>query len=74
MLIDTSSRLSGVACELRALIAIEDFRPAVLAQGVFQAIDAERGIHTVADAPGQHFTAVPVDDRHKIGKSTLQPE
>jgi transposase len=43
----------GRPCELRTLVRIEDFRPAVLRQGVVQRLDAECRFHRagVSTAP-----------------------
>src|SRR6516225_2051075 len=54
-----------MARELGALVAVEHLRPSVLAQRILQAVHAERRVHAVAEAPGQHLAAVPVDDRHQ---------
>src|SRR5664279_4183912 len=62
------------AGELRALVAVEDFRRAVVAQGVLQAINTEYRFHAVADPPTEHAPRVPVDDRHQVGKATRQPD
>src|SRR5215510_14704763 len=44
-------------------------RPAEARQGLFQRRDAERCLHRVRQAPGQHRTARPIDDRHQIQKA-----
>jgi len=64
----------GRAGELRALVAVEDLGPAVLAQRVFQAVHAERRVHAVAKPPGQYAPRVPVDDRHQVGEPARQPD
>jgi hypothetical protein len=64
----------GFAGELRALIAVEDFRLAMGAQGILQAIHTEHRVHAVADPPAEHLTAIPVDHRHQVGKATQQAD
>jgi hypothetical protein len=45
------------AGELAALIGIEDLRLAVLAQRLFEHLDAERRLHRDRDAMGEHAPA-----------------
>ncbi len=46
----------------------------MVAQGFFQAIDAEHRFHAVADPPTENPTRVPVDDRHPVGETSRQPD
>lgn len=62
------------AGELRALVAVEDFGRAVVAQDVLQTVDAEHGFHAVADSPIEYSARVPVDDRHQVGEATRQSD
>ena len=61
-----------IAGELAALVAVEHLGLAMLSQGVFQAVHAERRFHAVADAPTQHPPGIPVDHSHQVGKASLQ--
>jgi hypothetical protein len=47
---------------------------AEVAQSVFQTIDAERSLPTVADSPAEDFAAVPVDEGNPVGKAARQPD
>lgn len=44
------------ACELAALIGVEDCRLVMAGQGVLQGLDAKARIHGVRYPPRQHFT------------------
>src|ERR1022692_4771690 len=57
------------AGELTALIGVEHFGPAVLAQSLVQCFDAERSVHGNRQPPSQHATAKPVDNRSQIDEA-----
>src|SRR3954468_23650251 len=56
----------GPAGELAALIGVEDLRPAVAGQGLFQRLGAERRLHGDRQPPAENPTAEPVDDRGEV--------
>ena len=60
------------AGELAPLICVEDIQLAVTVHGFLKGFNAEAGVHTVADPPGQHPAAVPVHYSHQIQKAPLQ--
>jgi len=64
----------GGAGELRTLVGLEDVGPAIAAQGVFQAVDAELRLQGVGQPPGQHATRVPVDDGDQVDKPMRQAD
>src|SRR5215210_2168838 len=55
-----------VAGELAALIGVEDLRPAMAVQSLFQGLDAERRLHRDRQPPGENPAAEPVDDRGEV--------
>src|SRR3954452_24026548 len=56
----------GPAGELAALVGVEDLRPAVADQSLFQRLDAERRLQGDRQPPGENPTAEPVDDRGEV--------
>ena len=60
----------GLAGELSALIGVKDIRSA-FPQRLFQRLDAEVGVQGIGEAPGEHVTAVPVDDSHQRYRNPL---
>ena len=55
----------GFTGKLAALVGIEDLRPA-FRERLLQRLDAEAGIQGVGKPSGEHISAVPVYDRHKV--------
>jgi hypothetical protein len=55
----------GLRGELRPLVGVEDLRPAEASERLLQRLDAEAGVERVRQAPGQHPTQVPVQDRYQ---------
>ena len=53
----------------RALVGVEDLRPAELRQRLLERRKAERDVHRVRQPPRQHRARRPVDDRHEIEKA-----
>ena len=64
----------GLAGKPRALVAAENLRLAVSAQGLLQAIDTELRFQGVADPSIEGFAARRVADRHQVGEATRQPD
>ena len=60
--------------KLAALVAIENLRSAVFAQGILQSFNAKRRIHCVGKPPGQHIAAEPVDHCNQISESPSYPD
>ena len=60
------------ADELAPLICVEDIRLALTVHGFLKGFNAESGVHTVADPPGQHPAAVSAHYSHQIQKTPLQ--
>src|SRR5215212_8657625 len=58
-----------VAGELRALIGVEDLRPAVAGQRLFQRLDAERRLQGDRQPPGENPTAEPVDHGGQVDEA-----
>ena len=55
----------GLAGELGTLIGVKDIRSA-FPQRFFHRLDAETSIQSIGEPPGEHVTAVPVDDGYQI--------
>jgi hypothetical protein len=73
MLMATPAAVSTLveAGELAALIGIEDLRLAVLAQRLFEHLDAERRLHRDRDAMGEHAPAEDVDHRREVDELVM---
>ena len=57
------------AGELRALVGVEDLRPAVFRNCLFQRLGANVCGHGVRQPPRQNLTRGPVHHRHQVGKA-----
>src|SRR5216683_773881 len=65
---DTGKGRSG---ELRALVGVEDVRPAVTRESIFQRLDAEGRLHRDRQPPRQNTTCRPVE--HHGDRAPLSP-
>src|SRR5882762_11012257 len=54
----------------QALVGVEDFRPAVLRQRLFDGIEAELDLHRDRHPPSQNPAAEPVDHRRQVNKAS----
>jgi len=59
-----------LACELAALIGVENLRRPETRKGFLQRLDAEVHIHGVRQPPRQYPTGRPVHDCHEVEKAT----
>ena len=55
--------------ELRALVGVEDLRPAKVLYRLFQCLDTEVGIERIGELPGTHGAACPVDDGDEVKRT-----
>jgi hypothetical protein len=55
----------GLASELRSLVGVAYLRHSLL-ESFFQGFDAEVGLQSVGQPPGQHVLAVPIHDDHQV--------
>src|SRR6516165_4130624 len=62
------------ARELRTLVGIEDFRPAMTSQRILQGLDAEGRLHRDRQPPRQNTACRPVQHHGEIDKSTRHRE
>ena len=61
----------GDARELTALIGVEDFRPAVSGDRIFQRLDRERCNLGNRQSPGQRFAREPIPPRERALTSSV---
>src|SRR5882724_2779921 len=59
----------GRTGELRALVGVEDFRPAVTRESIFQRLDAEGRLHRDGQPPRQDTTGRPVEHHGEIDEA-----
>src|SRR5882672_1847515 len=59
----------GRTGELRALVGVEDFRPAVTRESIFQRLDAEGRLHRDRQPPRQNTTGRPVEHHGEIDEA-----
>src|ERR1700730_654662 len=59
------------AGELRALVGVEDFRPAVTSQGILQGLDAEGSFHRDRQPPRQNPAGRPIEYDSEVNETAL---
>src|SRR5712672_4430894 len=58
--------VKGHTGELRALVGVEDVRPAVTRESILQCLDAEGRLHRDRQPPGQNTTCRPIEPDGEI--------
>ena len=63
----------GPTGKLRALVRVEDLRLA-LPECLLQGLDTKRHVHRNRHRPGQDIAREPIDDRHQVHETRLEPD
>src|SRR5829696_8061649 len=61
----------GRTSELRALVGVEDVRPAVTRESILQRLDAEGRLHRDRQPPRQDMTCRPIEHDSEVNETAL---